>query len=87
MSEAPDIYDLRELERRLAEDEATTELGVQLVRAGAHVVVRGRVSSSQARQRVLATVGQACPGVQVIDELSCEETTLSGGPAEPEDIS
>lgn len=81
-----DVYDFRELERRLAEDDATTELGVRLCPAGHRVVVRGQVAGAERRDRVVDAVRQACPGVEIIDELSCAEHELSAAPAPAEDI-
>jgi len=86
VSDPPDVYDLRELERRLAEDDATAELGVHVHQAGSQLIVHGWVSSSQARTRMLAAVREGCPGMPIIDELTSQDSTLSGGPAPSEEI-
>jgi hypothetical protein len=81
-----DGYDLKELERTLAEDEATAELGVRLSAVGDRVLVRGNVASAQRREEVLARVSQQCGGLAVVDELTCAEADLAQAPGPAEEL-
>jgi len=81
-----DSYALRHVEQRLAEDDATAELGVHLFRTGGRVFVRGQVSGEPRRGRVLAIVREMCPDDEVMDELSCAERTLAVQPDHTEVI-
>lgn len=82
----PDTYELRDVERRLAEDERTSELGVQLAQHGGRLFVRGQVASDAARQAVLEVVGEMCPGSDVVDEMSSAEESLARAPERAEEI-
>jgi hypothetical protein len=77
---------LREVERRLAEEEATAELSVHLSDRGGRVVVDGQVASEASRRAVLDRVGALLPGLEVVDQLTCAEETLGGPPRAPEDL-
>ncbi len=79
-------YQLRDVERRLAEEAATAELGVHLSEHGRRVVVHGQVSSEASRRAVLGRVGELCPDREVVDELTCAEQTLSDPPHPAEDL-
>ena len=81
-----DTYQLRDVERRLAEDERTSELGVHLAEAGGRLFVRGQVSSEAGRQAVLAVIAEMCPGTEVADEMTCDEESLGRRPETAEDI-
>jgi hypothetical protein len=81
-----DTYQLRDVERRLAEDERTSELGVQLTEHGGRLFVRGQVSSEAAREAVLSVIREMCPESDVVDEMSCTEGSLSQGPQTAEEI-
>jgi hypothetical protein len=79
-----DGYRLKDLERRIAEDDEAAELGVHVVRSGDRLFVRGQVASAARRERVLAIVGQECPDVDVVDELGCVEAELATEPGAAE---
>lgn len=73
-------YHLWHVEQRLAEDDRTSELGVHLRRVGDRLHVTGQVASEAGRSRVLEVVRQECPGVEVVDELTCTDRTLGERP-------
>jgi hypothetical protein len=79
-------YQLRDVERRLAEEAATAELGVHLTEHGTKVVVHGQVSSEDSRRAVLERVASLCPGREVLDQLTCAEQTLSRPPHGAEEL-
>lgn len=79
-------YRLKDVERRLAEEAGTAELGVHLTQHGDKVVVHGEVSSEGSRRAVLDRVADLCPGQEVVDELTCAERTLSSPPHPAEDL-
>jgi osmotically-inducible protein OsmY len=69
-----DVYIAEQVERALALDERTHELGVHVeVDGGAVVVLRGEVAGTQ-RQRLVAQVAaEAAPGLAVRNEVSVTE--------------
>jgi hypothetical protein len=77
---------LRDVERRLAEEDATAELSVHLTDRGGRVVVNGQVASEASRRAVLDRVAGLLPGTEVVDQLSCAEESLSGPPHGPEEL-
>lgn len=77
---------LRDVERHLAEEDATAELGVHLSERGDRVAVHGQVASEASRTAVLDRVRELLPDVEVIDQLTCAEETLGGPPRPPEDL-
>lgn len=79
-------YQLRDVERRLAEEAATAELGVHLAEHGTKVVVHGQVASEDSRRAVLERVADLCPGREVLDQLTCAEQTLSSPPHGAEEL-
>lgn len=82
----PDSYELRDVERRLAEDERTHELGVRLRERGGRLFVEGTVASEQAREGVLQVVRENCGGCDIVDEMVCEEASLGRAPQNAEEI-
>jgi hypothetical protein len=78
---------LREIERRLCDDERIAELNVHLSEHGGRVFVRGDVSGDDRRDRVLALVREACPGTDVVDELVVGADGLARTPDHREEIS
>jgi len=72
-ADQPDQYRLRDLERRLGEDADLAGLGIRLLPIGDAIHVRGEVSTTDRRTRVLLRVHQACPGCRVIDEMTSAE--------------
>jgi hypothetical protein len=83
----PSGYQLKDVERLLAEDDRTSELQIQLTMTGGQLVVRGRVASQERIERVLQIVREQCPDVPLVDELEADEETLSKVPADSEEIS
>lgn len=81
-----DRYQLLDVERRLAEDPRTAELGVHLVEHGGRLFVRGRVSSEERRRVALEIVREMCVHVEVVDELASAEEGLSSRPGRAEEI-
>lgn len=79
-------YQLKDVERRLAEEAATAELGVHLTEHGGKVVVHGAVCSEGSRRAVLDRVATLCPDREVVDELTCAEQTLSRPPHAAEEL-
>lgn len=76
----PDAYALKDLERRICEDDRITETGVRLSVRGGRILVRGTVASPARRDDVLALVGAACPGCPVVDETRLTDGDLSTPP-------
>jgi hypothetical protein len=79
-----DGYRLKDLERRIAEDDEAAELGVHVVRSGDRLFVRGHVASAARRERVLELVRQECPEIEAVDELHCVDRELSIEPGAAE---
>jgi hypothetical protein len=82
----PDSYQLKDVERRLAEDERTHELGIHLQARGERLFVEGPVSSERARSAVLEIVREECPGCEVVDEMVADEEGLGTAPGTAEEI-
>ena len=83
---APDAYALKDLERRICEDERVTELGVRLSVRGGRVVVHGNLMSEARRDEVVSLVREHCPACDVVDETSCAEAELSTPPVRAEEL-
>jgi osmotically-inducible protein OsmY len=67
------VYIAEQVERALAQDERTHELGVHVEVDGDAVVLRGEVAGAQ-RQRLVAQVAaEAAPGLAVRNEVSVTE--------------
>ena len=79
-------YELKDAERRLAEEAGTAELGVHLSEHGDKIVVQGEVASDDSRVAVLERVAALCPGREVVDELTCAQQTLSSPPHGSEEL-
>lgn len=77
---APDAYALKDLERRICEDERITDLGVRLSVRGGRIVVQGTLASSTRRDAVLALIHEACPDCPVVDEMRSADGELSTPP-------
>lgn len=77
---------LRDVERRLAEEHGTAELGVHLEDRGGRLVVHGHVSSEDRRRAVLDRITELLPTAAVVDQLSCAEEHLGGVARPPEDL-
>ncbi|MCK0113597.1 BON domain-containing protein [Ornithinimicrobium sp. F0845] len=81
-----DDYHLKDIERRLAEEGETAELGVHLDQRGDRVFVTGQVASEASRRAVIDRVTALCPGHEVVDQLTCAERTLGDPPTTSEDL-
>lgn len=81
-----DPYRLLDVERRLAEDPRTAELGVHLVEHAGRLFVRGRVSGEERRRVVLEIVREMCARADVVDELASSEDGMSSRPGHAEEI-
>jgi hypothetical protein len=81
-----DTYQLRDVERRLGEDDRTSELGVSVNERGGRLFVKGNVPSVQRRRAVLDIVQQMCPGTEVVDEMTNTGESLRTRPDHTEEI-
>lgn len=79
-------YRLKDVERRLAEEDATAELGVHLREHDGRVLVQGQVASESSRHAVLDRVAALLPGRAVVDRLTCTESTLGDRPRAAEEL-
>lgn len=79
-------YRLKDVERRLAEEEGTAELGVHVTEHGGRVFVAGEVASRASRRAVLERVAALCPDAEVVDQLTCAEETLADPPRPSEEL-
>lgn len=61
---------VRRLERALADDDRTHEMGVRIVCTGDRIVAQGEVASEERRRAVLAVIREAEPGLPVSDQLT-----------------
>jgi hypothetical protein len=68
----------RRLEKALADDERTGELGIRVRATGRGLVAHGEVASEDRRQAVLAVLRDLEPGIAISDQL-----TLSGDAMTP----
>ena len=79
-------YERSEVERRLAEDERTAELGIQVHEVDGRLHVRGTVATEERRAGVLEVVRECCDD-DVIDDLEVVGDQLREVPDRPEVIS
>ena len=79
-------YERSEVERRLAEDERTAELGILVHEREGRLHVRGTVATEARRARVLEVVAECCGG-DVVDELDVVGDELGTAPERAEVIS
>jgi osmotically-inducible protein OsmY len=68
-----DVYIAEQVERALAQDERTHELGVHVEVDGDAVVLRGEVAGAQRQQLVAQVAAEAAPGLAVRNEVSVTE--------------
>ena len=74
-----EVYLAGQLERALAEDPRTHELGVRVEVSESAVVLRGEVAGAE-RRRILAEVAaEAAPGLEVRNEVSVTEVLAPDG--------
>lgn len=75
-----DLHLARRLERALADDERTNELGVRVVVTDDRVVAAGEVASEERRQAVLAVLRDEEPGRPVDDQLTLSAASVGRQP-------
>jgi osmotically-inducible protein OsmY len=68
-----DVYIAGQVERALAQDERTHELGVQVEVDGGAVVLRGEVAGEQRQWLVAQVAAEAAPGLAIRNEVSVTE--------------
>ncbi|MFI6450325.1 BON domain-containing protein [Streptosporangium amethystogenes] len=66
--EAPQYVAAR-VQRALAEDERTTELGVRVDVRNDQLYLRGQVTSADRRELIAKVAGEAAPGLAVHNEI------------------
>jgi osmotically-inducible protein OsmY len=67
-------YDEAELQRLLAEDPATAELGIEVVCREGHLVLMGEVESAERRDAIAAKVAEHVPGASVHNDIAITRT-------------
>jgi hypothetical protein len=73
-----DPYLARRLEKALADDERTHELGVHVIATADRLVAHGEVASEERRRVVLQVLHEHEPGLTLTDQL-----TISGDAVQP----
>jgi osmotically-inducible protein OsmY len=68
-----DVYIAEQVERALAQDERTHELGVHVAVDEGAVVLRGEVAGEHRQQLVAQVAAEAAPGLAVRNEVSVTE--------------
>lgn len=71
-------YVAARVQRALAEDDRTTELGIRVDVRGEHVYLRGQVSSDQRRRAIEVVAREAAPGLRVHNEIALVEVSEPG---------
>ena len=66
--EAPQYVAAR-VQRALAEDERTTELGIRVDVRGDQLYLRGQVTGTDRRELIAEVAGEAAPGLVVHNEI------------------
>jgi BON domain len=73
------------IEKLLAEDPRTSELGIQVRVTGDRVFLRGEVACGDRRARVEEVVREVAPDLDIVDDLAVtDEGMPATGPGEPE---
>jgi BON domain len=67
---ADDIYVAGQIERALAEDQRTHELGIRATVDGDAVVLRGEVACEDRRQLITEVAAETAPGLTIRNEVS-----------------
>lgn len=70
----------RDLERDIAADPRTNELGIRVQVRGDHLVVSGEVASEERRATVLEVIREHEPGLEIIDHIMLSAEPGPGGP-------
>ncbi|MFC4533507.1 BON domain-containing protein [Sphaerisporangium dianthi] len=71
------------VQRALAEDERTYELGIRVDIRGDQLFLRGQVEGDERRRLVAAVAGETAPGLRVHNEVTVVEVR---GPGEEETL-
>jgi hypothetical protein len=77
----PPQYVAARVQRAIAEDERTNELGIKVDIRGDQLFLRGQVCEGAQRERVAEVAAEAAPGLVVHNEVICVEV---GEPREQE---
>ncbi|MFJ2031835.1 BON domain-containing protein [Streptosporangium sp. NPDC087985] len=80
--EAPQYVAAR-VQRALAEDERTSELGIRVDIRGGQLFLRGQVSGAERRTLIAAVAEEAAPGLTVRNEITVMDVR---GPGEEEKL-
>ncbi|HET7689467.1 MAG TPA: hypothetical protein VFK41_03750 [Nocardioidaceae bacterium] len=72
-----DPHQARRLEKALADDERTHELGVHVVATPQRILAQGEVASEERRQNVLDVLREHAPDVPVTDQLTVSADAVS----------
>jgi hypothetical protein len=67
-------YDEAELQRLLAEDAGTTELGIEVACREGSLVLMGEVESVERRDAIAAKVAEFMPGADVRNDIAITRT-------------
>jgi len=67
-------YDEAELQRLLAEDAGTTELGIEVTCREGSLVLMGEVESTERRDAIAAKVAEFMPGADVRNDIAITRT-------------
>ncbi|MFD7076591.1 BON domain-containing protein [Nocardioides sp. NPDC059952] len=70
----------RDLEREIATDPRTNELGIRVEVRSDHLVVSGEVASEERRATVLEVVREHEPGRDIVDHVMLSAEPGPGGP-------
>ncbi|WP_155340385.1 BON domain-containing protein [Acrocarpospora corrugata] len=77
----PPQYVAARIQRAIAEDERTNELGIKVDIRGDQLFLRGQVCEDDQRDRVAEVAAETAPGLVVHNEVTCVEV---GEPGEQE---
>ena len=70
----------RDLERAIATDPRTNELGIRIQVRGDHLVVSGEVASQERRSTVLEIIREHDTGLDIVDYIVLSAEPGPGGP-------
>ncbi|WP_055479544.1 BON domain-containing protein [Sphaerimonospora mesophila] len=71
-------YVAARVQRVLAEDDRTSELGIRVDVRGEHVYLRGQVPSEERRRTIETVAREATPGLRVHNEITLVEVREPG---------
>jgi hypothetical protein len=70
MSPTRDLYTEAAVHRLLAEDADIAEQGIEVIRHGATLVLRGQVESPERREAIGAKVAEVCPDCELHNDIT-----------------